>query len=421
MLTATTPLAQLLGDDLILKTVASHDDVERLDAFNAGIHGPSVTSFTRELILHHPNTRPEHWLYIEDSATGQVVSSLALIPWTWQYEGVTLKAGEMGIVGTAQEYRRRGLIHALDRHFKTLLRDGEYDLSHIQGIPYFYRQFGYDYAIPLERGWRLEPHQIPDAAGSRYRFRLATVDDIPVLAHLYDQAAGALSISAMRNEAIWRYLLEHTPKTDTAREFWLIEDSDGAPAGYWVIELHGFGTGLNICETSALSQPLGAEIVLFLKQLAAHRAKPYIRFNLPARSTLIQIARAWGAQDLGTYAWQIHIPDIPRLLRKLAPVLERRIAASPYANLTQDVVLSFYRRTVMLRFSKGSLVGVEEADPGEGCDIQIPPDVFTPLVLGYRNREELASARHDLSIDGQACYLIDTLFPKVPSFIYTIY
>ena len=45
-----------------LETVASHDDVERLDAFNAGIHGPSVTSFTRELILHHPNTRPENWL-----------------------------------------------------------------------------------------------------------------------------------------------------------------------------------------------------------------------------------------------------------------------------------------------------------------------------------------------------------------------
>ena len=421
MLTPTTPLAQPLGDNLILKTVANSDDAERLDAFNTSIHGPGTALFTRELILHHPNTRPEHWLFIEDRASNRIVCSLALIPWTWQYEDATLNAGEMGIVGTAEEYRRRGLIRVLDRHFKTLLRDGEYDLSHIQGIPYFYRQLGYSYAIPLERGWQLDLHQIPDPADSPWRFRLATADDIPHLARLFEHAAAALSIRAVRDEAIWRYLFEHNPRTDTAREFWLIEDVGGAPAGYWGIELHGFGTGLNLCETSTLTQPMGAAVLPFLKQLAAQRDKPYIRLNLPTSTTLIQIARAWGGQDLGTYAWQIHIPDAARLLRKLAPVLERRIAASPFAALTQDVVLSLYRCAVTLKFVEGRLVGVENTRAQEGEDIQIPPDVFAPLVLGYRDREELAKAHHDLSIWGQSRYLIDTLFPKVPSFIYTIY
>jgi len=421
LLTPTTPLAQPLGDNLILKTVAGPDDVERLDAFNTSIHGPVTTSFTRELILHHPNTRPEHWLYIEDSAASRIVCSLALIPWTWQYEGVTLKAGEMAIVGTAEDYRRRGLIRALDRHFKTLLRDGEYDLSHIQGIPYFYRQFGYDYAIPLEGGHRLDLHQIPDAPESPWRFRLATIEDIPRLARLFDEAAAALGIRAVRDEAIWRYLFEHAPLTDTAREFWLVEGADGALVGYWGIEVHGFGEGLNVCETSALPQSAVTALLPFLKRLAAERNKPYIRLNLPAGTTLVQVARAWGAQDLGTYAWQIHIPDAARLLRTLAPVLERRIAASPFAGLTQDVTLGFYRHAVVLKFSEGRLIGVEDTPPQDDEEIRIPPPLFAPLALGYRSREELAQAHHDLSIGGQSRYLIDTLFPKMASFIYTIY
>jgi hypothetical protein len=421
LLTPTTPVAQALGDNLILKTVAGRDDAERLDTFNTSIHGPVTKSFTRELILHHPNTRPEHWLYIEDNASGRIVCSLALIPWTWQVEGVTLKAGEMGIVGTAEGYRRRGLIRILDRYFKTLLRDGEYDLSHIQGIPYFYRQFGYDYALPLEGGYRLDLHQIPDASESDWRFRLATIEDSPLLARLFDEAAAALSIHAVRDDAIWRYLFEHSPCTDTAREFWLIEDEDGAPVGYWGIELHGFGMGVNVSETSALPQPVVTALLSFLKRLAAERNKPYIQLKLPAETTLVQVARAWGAQDLGTYAWQIHIPDAARLLRTLAPVLERRIAAGSFAGLTQDVVLNFYRHAVVLRFSEGRLIGVEDTPPQDGEEIRIPPPLFAPLALGYRSRDELAQAHHDLSINGQSRYLIDTLFPKMASFIYTIY
>lgn len=421
MFSPTTPAAQLLGDQLFLTSVASHKDIERLAEFNAQIHGPGIAPLTRSLILHHPDTRPEYWLFVEDRAAGRIVCSLALIPWTWRYDDVMLKAGEMAIVGTAEDYRRRGLVRALDRQFKTLLHEGEFDLSHIQGIPYFYRQFGYDYAIPLEGGWRLALDQIPGALGSGFQFRRATAGDLPHLMRLFDEAAAALDISATRSEAVWRYLLEHNPQTETAREYWIVEDADATLIGYWCIELRGFGEGLNVCETSTLSQAAGVALFPFLKQLAAERNKRYIRLNLPANTTLIDIARAWGGQDVGTYAWQIHIPDIPRLLRRLAPVFERRLAASPFAGLTQDVVLNLYRKAITLKFSEGKLIAVENSAPHQGSEIQIPPELIAPLALGYRSREELAQAHHDLSIWSQSRYLVDVLFPKARSFIYTIY
>ena len=55
-----------------------------------------------------------------------------------------------------------------------------------------------------------------------------------------------------------------------------------------------------------------------------------------------------------------------------------------------------------------------------GC-IRLPPLLLAPLLLGYRSYQELAQAHHDVSVGGELQYLVDVLFPKVSSFIYTIY
>jgi hypothetical protein len=155
MLLPSHPYEQVVGAGLVLRSLTDERDVERLATFNTHIHGAGVGALTQALIREHPATRPAHWLYIEDTTTGQIVSSLCLLPWLWRYEEVTLRAGEMGLVGTLEPYRHRGLIRTLNEHFTTLLHTEGFDLSHIQGIPYFYRQFGYEYALPLETWWRM--------------------------------------------------------------------------------------------------------------------------------------------------------------------------------------------------------------------------------------------------------------------------
>jgi hypothetical protein len=46
---------------------------------------------------------------------------------------------------------------------------------------------------------------------------------------------------------------------------------------------------------------------------------------------------------------------------------------------------------------------------------------FIPLVLGYRTVEELQAAYPDVGVASPWQLLADTLFPKVASFIHTIY
>ncbi|HRF95611.1 MAG TPA: hypothetical protein PLZ51_10465, partial [Aggregatilineales bacterium] len=108
------------------------------------------------------------------------------------------------------------------QHHRDLLNQGGYHLSNIQGIPYFYRQFGYEYALPLEGGWRLELHSVPDDMPNGYTFRLATTQDIPALMRLYDLAMCDLDIHAVRDEAIWGYLLGASTKTGTECETWCV-------------------------------------------------------------------------------------------------------------------------------------------------------------------------------------------------------
>jgi GNAT superfamily N-acetyltransferase len=416
-----TPYRQPLADGLVLRTATDARDVERVAEFNGSIHGPEVTSFTRHLFIHHPHTRCGDLIFVEDEESGQVVSSLCLIPWTWNYESVDISAGEMGVVGTLEAYRRRGLIRAQVGLFRQRLRERGCLLSQIPGIPYYYRQFDYEYALPLEGGLRLETRHVPTPPDDAFTFRLATPDDLPTMMRLYDEAARDLAIHAVRDEATWSYVLNHTPGTETECENWLVQGTDGQIAGYMRLPKHHFGEELVVSEVSRLGFDAALATLDHLKTLATERDEPGIRLNLPAGCTLMRLARSLGAYDMGTYAWQIHVPDMVALLRALTPVLERRVAGSPFAGLTRTVRLGLYRETLELRFKTGKLAEVANLNPAGDEAICFPPLQFIPLVLGHRTWEELHATYPDASVAPAWRLLVDTLFPKVASFIYIIY
>jgi predicted N-acetyltransferase YhbS len=412
-----------LENGLILRTARDERDVERVAAFNGQIHGKLVETMTRQLFLHHPHTSLDDLIFVEDEQSGEVVSSLCLIPWTWRYEDVEIPAGEMGIVGTREDYRGRGLIRRQVEVFKQRLRECGCLLSQIQGIPYYYRQFGYEYALPLEPWLTLQARQIPDQPEPAFTFRQATLDDIPTLMRLNDEAAADLAIHTVRDEAIWRYLLTNVKGTEMEREIFLIQDASGQTAGYACIPLHHFGEELNVNEVSRLSYDAALATLQHAKQLSVEREKPGIRLNLPAGCTLAQVALSLGGHNDGAYAWQIHVPDVAALLRALAPMLERRIAASSLAGLTQDVCISLYRETIRLRFAAGKVTEVanEGFTTWHEEPIRLPPLQVIPLALGYRTWQELKAAFPDVDVAPKSRLLVDVLFPKTESFIYTVY
>lgn len=411
-----------LSPDLALRSLADRPDaVEPLAAFHAQIHGPGMVPFVTALIRDHPDYRPEHWLFVEERATHRIVAGLCLLPWTLRYHGVALRSAEMGIVGTLDEYRGHGLFRALDARFKALLAEGGYDLSHIQGIPYFYRRFGYEYAMPLETWCRVELHQFAGEPPPGHALQPAGSHDLATLISLADAAAAQLAVSSVRGERVWRYLLGPSLPTETGGEPYLITGADGEVAGYLRVMRAGFGDGLICGEASLMGAGAARAALHWLVAEARRRGKPYVRLNLPPGHILNRVALANGAHDGGGYAWQIHLPDPPALLMKLAPVFERRLLGSPFAGLTRALRIDQYRHTLALHFADGKLAEVQRLAVGDGGDLRLPPQLLAPLLFGWRTLDELRHIYPDAYALGGAQPLIDTLFPRADAFLYSVY
>src|SRR5579884_1706465 len=114
-----------LGNGLVLRRATPADAAE-LAAFNGEIHGGAsgpdvhVAALTRDMLTRsHPTFRPELFTIVEDASSGQIVSSLNLIPQTWSYGGIPVGVGRIELVGTHPDYRRRGLVR---RQFEVVHR-----------------------------------------------------------------------------------------------------------------------------------------------------------------------------------------------------------------------------------------------------------------------------------------------------------
>ncbi len=371
-----------------------------------------------------PGMENNYWFIAEENKTGRIVSAFALIPWTWEMEGISCKVAEMGIVGTLEEHRGRGLMRTLNGEFDQKLEEEGFDLAVIQGIPGFYQQFGYSYAIPLENHINLPLHVIPETKEQDvYMLRLAGEKDIPYLMQEDVRYRASYALSSFRDVAHWKYLLTESLKTEYGSEYWIMEHKEKAEKFYCRIPGEGFGTGLIVSEISediifdALSS-----LFAFCKQQAGEREKPYIRLNLHNDSLAGRMAVSMGAKQGRPYAWQIKFPDVIRFLRTIAPVLEQRIQASCFKDFSDTFRLDFYKTAVDLIWKDGRLESVRAGEGESQHTFSINADLFPALCLGHRTWQELRYIRPDIFPNSERSALfIETLFPSRTSWIYEQY
>jgi len=198
---------------------ATEADAERLGAFNADVlrgqdapePAPWMDLWTRDLIGgRHPSFRADSALLVEDTQTKTIVSSMVLLPHTWTYAGVPLSVGQPEIVGTRAERRGGGLVRAMFEVAHAWSAERGHEVLAINGIPWFYRQFGYEMALELGGGPRLYTTGLAAAVAQKqppYRLRPARDADAPFLAATSAEAGQRYLVTAPRDEAAWRYIM----------------------------------------------------------------------------------------------------------------------------------------------------------------------------------------------------------------------
>jgi GNAT superfamily N-acetyltransferase len=417
-----------LPDGFEFGILKSDADLEELIKFNAVVHGDDDPEEIRRQIDNLPELDRESNFYIRSLDKGVIVSAASAIPSVWMYENIPLTNLELGWVGTLKEYRRKGLARALYTHFEEILQRGEYHISTIMGIPYYYRQFGYDFILPLDRTVQLRIDQIPvpkDEANKSIVFRNAHHDDIPRLIRLYDAHSRKMLVHAARTKDLWE--LQERFHREFEQEFkTIILEREGKVVGYFRLCVRGAkkntpqGLWLSVMESSITTFDDVLQTLQYLRGRAAEENACRIDLVGPAINNLCRMAQDLGGHiDIG-WKHQIRIPNMTRFIEQIRPALESRLVGTMFEGMTHELAINTYEHCYLLPFVNGKLAAVKDIgmqEVGGYRNFRAPPNDLVRLALGNYDTEELRSQNIDFIVSKELKLLVETLFPKRDSFI----
>jgi hypothetical protein len=435
-----------MDEGLVLRR-ATVADTEKLAAFQAEVHRDPdseqpeiyVEAWVRDLMERpHPTFQPDDFTLVEDTASGEIVSSLCLISQTWSYGGIEFGVGRPELVGTHPDYRRRGLVRAQMEVVHGWSEERGERVQAITGIPWYYRQFGYEMSLTLggsRAGYRPNVPKAKEGGEAPYLLRPAREEDLPFIARAYSQGSRRYPVACVRDEDLWRNELTGKSEKNVNRQsLALIETAAGEPAGFVAHSPRVWQGRIGVVRYELLPGASWLEATpLVIRHLWAQgeawvgedpdQDLEAFYFWLGAEHPAYDVCRNNLPREAQPYAWYLRVPDLPGFVRHVAPVLEQRLATSILAGYTGELEVNFYRWGLRLGFDRGALNLVEPWQPAttEEGQAVFPDLTFLQLLFGYRSLEELHHAFADCGVRGQrARLLLGALFPKQPSDVWPV-
>ena len=445
---------QLAGG--LIRRWSTPDDVEQIAALLGAVlrrsddemPSPRTMAGTRLLLdSDFPYMTAGDAAIVERRGGGESSIVACVFYWrhTWSLAGIPFGVTRPEMVATDPAFRRQGLVRALFEQIHARGATEGHLLSAITGIPYFYRQFGYEYALDLDARRTAYFPLIPDLETGQAEscsLRPAELADVDQLKAMYDASRGASLVwhEAPREHWVSEIRMWTDPRVLDAdvrshgadSRYWMIETPDGEIAGSIRIAVRRRGTGLYVEELAfapvADVASIAPSLMRALREIGSQT--PAVRDDAGECREIVlslgtnhplygvvgdEIAPKWNPP----YAWLIRIPNMVAFLRHVRPALDARLEGSAFARFSGSVEIDLYREGLRIVIERGRVVEIEpwqapipeEDSTAMGC----PPLTFVQLALGYRSIEELTAIFPDVWHSSDKGFLIDTLFPKLPS------
>ncbi|MFD7618558.1 GNAT family N-acetyltransferase [Streptomyces sp. NPDC059802] len=405
--TPASPVLTPLADGLVLRE-ARPEDLDQIGALLAE-RGEPADALDHRLVVKDPDAGWSACAVVVDG--DRVVSTATLLDEDVRIGGIHLPAGQVELVATDREYEGRGLVRALMRwaHDRSAARG--HVIQAMIGIPYFYRLFGYEYAIDIPPA--LTVHTAPPGDGEP-ALRAARSSDIPAMAALQETAQNRFDVAMPHSEARRRWLLAHE-----ASNLWVVERGGAVVA-----------TGRTtppadevlLAEAAALDEASAREL---LRGVAA--SAPDSRMRVVHRAGTVTAA-AWQeflVHEPPTQAEQyyVRVPDVAALLDRLRPLLWHRLTTAGQDRTGRDIVIStfgaHYRIPVRADGLGRVVTGAAMQGPGAVGGVAVAPDHLPALVFGSHGIEGLTRIRPDVYARDEE--LFQALFPPVTADLLTYY
>ena len=398
----TVPSPTPLPGGLLLRT-ARPEDLDQIQQLLVD-RGEEADARDVELMLTDTEAGWDLCAVVTDG--DRVVSTASLMDETIRFGGLELPAGQVELVATAVGHEGRGLVRALMTWAHELSAARGHLVQAMIGIPYFYRLFGYEYAVDI-------PHLRPVAVRARElfpdsRFRPAVESDVADLARLQDLAQSAFEVSMPHSGPRRRWLLAHDSSTT------YVVERAGRPVATGRVQVGD--EGILLAEAAAEDGPAAAALLSAVAEL-----RPDVPLQITDRpGTVLDAADPGPVTDHDASQYYVRVPDPARLLDALRPLLFRRLGMEPPV---EEIVLSTFGRHYRMPIGPHGLGPVATGGPMQGPaslgGAGVAPDQLGGLIFGA-GMAALTARRPDV-YTGPHRELFEALFPAVSADLLTFY
>ena len=437
---------QALGDGFTLRWLQQNDEASLVALYDTVFDDtpPYVSKYVMEQLHGKSPIGIHDDVAVVADKDNRIVAATLLLRMPLDYAGVAVPAGRPEIVAAHPDVRNRGfvrkifqLIHARSAHRGDLMQG-------ITGIPYYYRQFGYEYALTLGGHFQMPFSSIPTVPPSQpdtIRIRRATNDDIMPLLMLYERDKrrhhhGQPMLVTSRIDASY---MRHAINTTQTHDPWvpyIIEATDGRIFGslfvnrvrYSAIEVRSFTTEPHV-PLHSIFDAVCRQLVHLAHSMPTHDVQTSepreIQFWLGVDHPAYAFIARYPHQFNRPYGWYIRAENLAALLQHIVAPLEKRLSQSIMAGYSGVLQIDMYRDGIQLDIAKGKIRATPWKRDGVWHNMRTPgapqagypPLVILQHVFGLRSLNELRDIYPDVYASHEAAQLLDILFPKQSSWL----
>ncbi|MEV4764906.1 GNAT family N-acetyltransferase [Micromonospora chokoriensis] len=409
----------------------------QLQPMTGGQPHPGVAAWVEGLFDGHPTVTPDDFLVVEDEATGRPVASLVGLRQDWSLAGVRLPVVQVELVGTAPEHRGNALTELLFSALHERCAADGAQIQMVEGIPYFYRRLGYDYALANDGAATVPAASLPIAEPDRpggsaggLSMRPATRADADALATIDRLLTDGPNLHCPRDAGVWSYEIAGRQPADIAGRSVAVLVNGTEVRGYLVHGARLSAAGEMMVVAAACRWPAdwpqaAAAMQAYLGQVgrehavAAGQTFTALRLILVPHHPLARLSPPGVPKR--SRGWYVRTDDPVGLLARLRPVLRARWKAADLRWPEPTMIIDLYGRAARFEFTDGELTAVSAVrgtvspatDPATHA--ALPPAALLHLALGHRTLPEVLDTWPDCLLrDRLTEHFLDVGFPAVP-------
>ncbi|WP_425448327.1 GNAT family N-acetyltransferase [Dethiothermospora halolimnae] len=367
----------------------------------------------KDLMFNSPKKDRNIFFYAYDQIKEKYVGTICLIDVSVKFSGVKVKAAEYGIAATDKRYRGLGINQRLSEMFFDECVKGDYSITLLEGIPNFYRKYGFNYAVPMEN----ESLNLSDIETNHYeniKIRKANKEDINLINKEHIKATDKLGFCKYKEKEIIDAQMHSYTSKVTTKEYYILEE-DNNIKGYFTLN---DDNGIKVTDISYnLPFKFYEKVLSFLKK---EKSMKQLSANIPNNTKFTKFLRIKGSKREGQYAWQLRIIDDYKFLKDIKSILESRLNKSIYKDEEIEFYYNNFKYLVKVAINNGKIH--LEKQKRKGCfDFNLTSQGATKLFFGDKNMDEIKSFLPDCHVDQKYKNIVYILFPKLLTHFYNNY